>query len=348
MRLTFIGLVLLISSSYLFGQDTLRINEKQRRIQEYLEKYRYCQAGYYSCRGLGPLEGDSILYTSKSKDRIFELLKNEWLDEELELISINQLKEKLQKDIDFLKQIIGDTIKYPFAKEKRHEFEERLDSLSSIKDQPIKSNVYLMAHLNEIQKTLADQKVEDKIILISGSIKDARYLEVLKGALGDSLHYNQNAVRLALARMGDRPSLVDVLDRNRIELPYKPNNDKRGMYNPIRDYQERSPALLYLNTQESVLELSKWLSLTSSKYEVEAISHTGTYVPIANYAAEDLVNVILNPDFKKRFSSKYYSINSFNPSDLKFIKKWVQENYGKYKLDKNYLPLDWAGELSYE
>lgn len=346
MKILILYIVVYISSIQALAQVDSSVLVRQKEVLEYLDKYHFCQEGF-SCIEHSFLSGNPLDYNDESKDRLLLLLKNVWSLKELDSIGINKINNQLKNEIDFVEMIINDTLKYPFGKKKRLEFEQRHDSLVMVKSRKKGGNEYFNIKVKIAKEQLLNKKVANEIIIICGMLGDERYLKFLKKTSKSSIKYEQNIVSLALARNGIDRYYEYIISRYSIDLPHRANLDTKLRYNVLRDYQERASVFLYICSQQSIKELAKWLTLTNTKYQIEAISHSDTYIPIANYAAKDLIDIIKNEDFRSHFS-KGYSITSFTSADLRFIKKWLNKNFGNYNLDKTYLPRDLSGKLTYE
>jgi hypothetical protein len=331
--------VFLIHFSKLNAQDTLILQKGKLELNKYLERYRYCNLGLEDCKEPRNLLINELYYSNYAKQRLLELLRNDWAEEEKHSIAKALIKKDIQKSIQQLNLFLADSAKYFLSKKRKTFFIRHLDSLQSLVRMDLDSFPEFIQSINNQKIALTDLKVDDKIIFYVGMILDKGYLPALQEALESSEMYNVNIIKLAMARLGVDIFYQEILKKNSIELPYKPSylGKNRIATSILSDYQQRSSMLLYLCTQESIYELSNWLSLTGAEYQFEVISHSGVISSIADYAAESLSFMLLNEDFQQYFSNRSVSPPVQN-SDIEFIKNWMESNKGKYELNKTLFP----------
>lgn len=194
---------------------------------------------------------------------------------------------------------------------------------------------------DELKERLSNKKVSKHIVLTAGWLDDKRYIPVLKEALNKPEQYNQNIVKIALARFQIEPYYSQILNNNRIDI----DKDKR------RGVLDRKYGILtYLCTQESIYEASKTLFI-KRKYQYFSAPDSEP-IPY-NYEAFGIANFVDNLPypFKKEDGSTWYyskkkkmwiSPTPFMPSifgdkkDIIKLGEWFRENKGNYVLDREF------------
>jgi hypothetical protein len=156
-------------------------------------------------------------------------------------------------------------------------------------------------------------------------LDDSFFIPYLKNALNDSLHYDISALKLSLARLKAAPFHEELVKKH----SYKARNKKKLLPNDeLFLYQDARYALSFICSQESVLELSRWLkskTITRPLPDADDVK-----VPLVNFVIDDLRGIVLNEEFKNIFSSNEW--HTPKKESIESALKWLAKNYGKYEL----------------
>jgi hypothetical protein len=187
------------------------------------------------------------------------------------------------------------------------------DSISKAKDTYMRRRIFEESRLNE------------NIILLIGSLDDTDYVPTLKEAIKDKTNSNLD-IRLALARLKVEPYYSGILNE------FSVKNASKSTSGVSVSYKKIEYVLLYVATQESYSELMKWLDVPGM--ETDYSDETFKY-PIAGYLIDGLYYYFGGKDFKAIFNQPYYGFTSTTLQDIEITRKWVKDNKGKYKINRD-------------
>lgn len=177
-----------------------------------------------------------------------------------------------------------------------------------------KQDIKVYAGINDIIKTVAFLYMQEAIPILEQSLIDSNAC------------FNLPIVKLALARFGNKKFETDIIDT------LKPDFSKDG-YEWVDDFRLKGGFLSFINSQESVSQLSNWLDLTKTyDYAADRMKGKSAYL-IVGYIRE----IILNKEFHDIINGK--DLTGLEISDNKLInqcKNWMIRNKGKYQLNKGY------------
>ena len=175
-------------------------------------------------------------------------------------------------------------------------------------------------------------KVNDNIVYTVAFLDYQEAIPILSKALNDSIHYNKEAVQLALARFGNKEYQKNIIST----CIYNSSLDGR---NWERDYQAKSQKLIMIATQESIYQLNNWLDTTKT---IAFVAGGRSRKKLSNWVVMNLFDIIENKDFYDTawsFISKEDYPDEWNNNNLAvFCKKWLIENKGKYIINRNFYP----------
>jgi hypothetical protein len=249
-------------------------------------------------------------FNKQMKTRLIEVLANKWTEEELLTWA--------EKDIN------GDFYR-GYREEKAGELSKKLNKdynniIDSLKNQQI----------TEIKKRTKRYKIDDNLILSVAWLDMQEAVPVLTNALQNPQQYNNEKVRLSLARLRVEPYYSEALKYYSVK-----QKDQYGEFttNPISDYYQRSRRLLFICTPASIEVASQWLKSTK---KVNPLSEGNDLVPLANFAVIDLSEMILNEEFRKICNPEKFqeSAGAVKPKELEFCKKWILANKNKMMLNR--------------
>lgn len=288
---------------------------------------------FFSSRGLGYYTRP--YFTAASKELLVELLKNDWLTQEQKrTIAKKQVWQQIESTIKTSTEVARDTLTYRgFSKERRAGFKKRADSLQRLKNLNTDTIPAFQQAITRVLESIETRQVANELVYTAGMLDDERYIPVLKRALNDTVHFAQQAVKMALARYGIAPYSKDMLAVHRIkpEILKKGKSDSEAR---LYEYNEAGPSLLYLLSQESIKEYSKLLRLEHFK-RIDADDYSLYSVP--NNVLVGLNWVILNEDIQSYLASINLPDN-VKKEHIQWVIKWLDKNYGKYKLNRDYYP----------
>ena len=239
------------------------------------------------------------------RKRLLEVLSNKWTNDEIEA------------------WIQNDFAKYEFQRK----YEEELAKEIATKGQmPYKRALDSLQNIRraQVRKELEAKPVNPELILAAGWLDMQEAISILKKASKDQKHYNIETVELSLARLGVEPYRLNTIKKLTTPKPVS----KADL---VSDYYERARKLFFICSQESVYAATYWLF---KKEKVQPLDHDPILIPLANYAALDFSDLILNLDFQKVSNpDRYISAMSIKQADLEFIRNWILANKGKLKLN---------------
>lgn len=328
----FVLWLFLFSIAPSFAQD--KEDERMKQVAyESLVHYRYCKV--LGCENSKPYPNDipptRKWYNEASKSELLKLLENNWAEEEKQELAEKSVRKHLETEI---RNLTKSRENPELLLRHKKSLQKRLDSLTKITQ--IKADTFppYQQAVEKRKKELDNLKLEDQLIRIAGLLDDPRYIPVLRQAIGDSIHYDQHKVKLALARLGQEVYFREMLIHYSVDENYIKRN-KKSHSNLYGYYDSKSSGLIYLCTQESFKELAKFLNAergTLNRFDVDVLVY-----PIYKTAAADIFNKIKNDDLSSYLKREFpnhggYLESVLNDKHITFLQKWLKENYGRYEL----------------
>jgi len=298
--------------------------------------------------GIGLKLQIGMVFDNEMRDRLVQLLRNEYRKEELDTLVNIQINNNISLfENDAMKICKFDTMQI---------FKTTLDSfyidLNNKNQVQFSINMYKydVFKLLHLDTTTIFKQVFNKIVTIEeererenwltnvnynytsfailcGYINDERFIKPLVEALSKSSksdNFQQEKVLEALARMRVEPYYSDYIKKRTLSEE-QIMDEKNWLDFDIDDF------VYVLGTQEAFLELSKYL-LSNKPYQMEIIDyadHSEThYNPISLGAFYLIRDNIENKDIQ--------AIIGPNREDVEILLKplydWMQKNYGNYKI----------------
>jgi hypothetical protein len=306
-QVTKILFFLLLFSADAFAQDSLNPH-KQKQLAQIMENIR--KPGF---RAVDLFYFELRYFDTKKKNRLLEVLANKWTDEEL----IPFVKKYIDSDTAKQEQI---SIRAKeLAERKKMPYQKIKDSLTSIE-------------ISRVKERTKQLRINDFIILLVGWLDMQEAIPVLRSALNDGKLYNNELVRLALARLLVEPYYSEALKKYSSRGTLIINGIR--INDPIREYYEKAPKLIYIATQESIFAITDWFN---RKEKVSPESHDDRLFSVAIYPTQSFIYLIDNESFQKNFTKEKRAVflpSSITKSDIEFVKKWMLANKGKYEFDR--------------
>lgn len=328
-------LIFSIQTAAVAGQDADDIKRRQV-ILESLSHYNYCRV--LGCSNGLPYPNDIPLvrkyYNDSLKAKILFLLKDRWANNELENLALLSVEKQLALEIDLLSKSRENP---NLSSRQRKSLVKRLDSLMTIHNQPKDTVVKYQQAIKKKRQQISLLKTENHLIKIAGIVDDTVFSPVLERALKDTILYDQHTLKLALGRLGSPLHEKEMLKFYSYDGGFiHRNRDDHLVLSEY--YRNKSDGLLYLSTQASILELSKFLSVERKNYKHK--SHDVIDYPVYKVCVADLIGKIENPDFKeffkKQLPSSYGYIESvISERHIEFIESWFKTNYGSYIIKRD-------------
>ena len=247
--------------------------------------------------------------TDTLKKRLVYLLNKHWTKQELEDYINNDLIE--HKRVYEIEKIARE-----LAVNNDAIFKKNMDSLTQFWKLYIK---------NEMQRA-GVYEISNQLILTNAALRfnEAKYILNKAYKNKDTAFYDMSTVELALARMGNKTLEKKIIN----ECKYL---SQLNGFDWMETYQYVASKLFFINTQESMYAISKWLDAYKE------------YVPLADGDAtsqsastvlQRLRFFISNKDFQKLTSELEDFYSNFHNSELILkAKKWMKENRGEYILN---------------
>jgi len=290
----------------------------------------------------------SMIYDDEMRDRVVQLIRNEYRQDELDILvyrGINpDMRDVQRNEIEVMKTIGIDTMQV---------FRNSLDSLYAdleirneidlwkkrdrIYDHEILKQLHLdtttlFKHVyNNILESQREQLksyylsniIFDRRSLIDlcGYINDIRFVDNLLELFNTFTENEQESVQNALVRMRVEPFFCEYVNKRMLSMEEILNKVKQLDFS-INDFVN------VLGTQEAFLELSKYL-LSNKPYGLEIGDYSSIVIPVSQYAFYLLRDNILNNDFQKLFGGRQ---TANNPVLANKLYDWMQENYGQYQI----------------
>ncbi len=168
-------------------------------------------------------------------------------------------------------------------------------------------------------------KIPPNLVLTVGWLNLQSAKAFLKDtAMKDANHYPIWAVELALARLGEKKIRDRIISEDsKIILSQINDNSNVSFFNSFK-------RMTYLNTQESIYELHKWVD---TAYTIELYASGTELTYLSTEFLYSIKRAILNKEFHEIVRRiPHEGIES--TSDILLAKKWLIENKGKYQLNK--------------
>ena len=271
---------------------------------------------------------DNKNLTEKVKTKILSLLRNEWVQDELDLLIIERFnKETFRNSFEgqFWHVGVKDSI-IKISMDKRLFFDSAYhyvyDSLMALEKRQIKEKILNEPVSNELIALAAHINLKDAIPIFKIGLKSGNKI------------YDNEMLELALAKMGD-----DVLYKKILkEASY--NNELKDFDSSVnrddkawtKDFKRKFFKLSFLSTQESLFQLHDWLDTSKVSFLFGLPNGNKQLGSSSFLILIYLVRYFQNDEMLKA----YKNIDEFDDIKTKaFVlsfKKWMIENKGKFKV----------------
>jgi hypothetical protein len=294
-----------------------------------------------------------MVYDDEMRDRLVQLIRNEYQEWELDSLvnfyikeSIISNKKEAMKICKFdTLQIFKATLdsfyadlknknpedsilrKYEYVEKYKYEYDIfkvlQLDTTTIFKQ--AYNKIVEREREREREYFLKASYYNIYLVELCGYIGDKRFIEPLTEMLNRAeKDYQKGKIIEALARMREEPYYTDYIKHR--TLTTEQIKDEKWLNFKLDDF------VFVLRTQEAFLELSKYLlsNKPNSIIIADSEDHTESTIYPASYDAFYLIrDNIENNDLQEMMKGE----NSVsNPKVLKQVHDWMQKNYGKYKI----------------
>lgn len=280
---------------------------------------------FYAC---GRVPKASLMYDEYSRNRILQLLKNEFEEGELDSLVDMYSSYSARKDIRYGKY------RYTGKEDYKNEF---------LRDRNSEEYKQLVDSCIELCKPIQRER------LVNTYCFGLRYIIIIAGVI------ESEEIVAQLLLMYNAPKfekykrdIYIALVRQKAE-PFYSNYIKEGKYDESKDYDELLPYVDWgygnncvansTYSQEAILDLLPYLDSDKAGELVECSDDTQIPIPtpIKNDALRVIMYHIMNKDFWAKLGVedplKFSPPNDYlTPKRIKMIKKWIKSNYGKYQL----------------
>jgi hypothetical protein len=292
-----------------------------------------------------------MIYDDDMRNRLLQLLKNEYRPDELDTLVERGLAVALEAN----ERLALDICKFDTMRL----FKNSLDSFfNEIKNKQsnnrgyayfYKYNVFKLLKLDttiKFKEVLNNIRIKDRasyihdlknnnqdlsiIAELCGYIKDQRFIQPLIEALNKPNNFSRQVVIESLSRMKIEPYYSNLLKENTHTMA----EIQAGIYMDYRLFTE------VLRSQDSFLELSKYLKSNTECLIVadEDISHRRHGDELKFCILQSIYNNLENPDMKilvGNGTDKIYIPYNVSPEIETAVDKlynWMQKNHGNYKI----------------
>lgn len=339
---------LVLCASLLFEASLQAQNKEDERMRQVVHQslvhYRYCKV--VGCENGKPypsyITPTRIWFNEASRAELLRLLENQWTASEKQELAEKSVRKNLEIRLSNLAKSKENPELLPRFKKS---LQKQLDSLTKVSQmvRPDTFPPYQQAIEKRVQE-IEQLKLDDVLIYVAGFLDDTRYVPVLKNAIGDKIHYDQHTVKLALARLKVEPYHSEMLKHYEIDLNYikkvKKNHRQLSSY-----YDEKSSGLLYILSQESILEIGNFLPVELKVTDSRVLNTSDVgYSPISRRTFEDIASRLANKEILDYAKSNINELN-VNPTEFRisqeepidkkhitFLQRWLKANYGRYEL----------------
>lgn len=311
-------------------------------VYESLRHYWYCKV--IGCEKGKPYSNtipyNPKFYTDSSRIQLLKILNNEREQGESYRLAKLSIDKYIDSEIENLIQL-KDNLQ--LSQKQKKLTQDRLDSLIKIRE--LKSDT-IFAYQQSIKKRedeILHMRIDNLLILVAGLTNDRRYVPILLKAVLDTVHFDQITVKLVLARFNEEPFHNEMIAHNRFDQKYV--SGVKGDHFKLSEYfSQLSRNLLYISSQESFLELSKFLPTELRVTDRRALNmEDAGYSPVSRQAFESIVEKLNNKEIKEylnRYSKAFnifgkYNVPQETPIEKKhilFLKNWMQQNVNNYDI----------------
>jgi hypothetical protein len=288
-----------------------------------------------------------MIYDDKMRDRIVQLLLNQYQEDELDtLIKYDMADMVVAYEKDAMDRCKFDTLII---------FKNALDSLYTklINENEINLNkkynkiydyeifkalkldttiIFKQTYTEIVKKTRAKYQEyyltktyydHTYIAMLCGYINDKRFIKPLIKALDKPDNFQQKKVLEALVRMRVEPYYSDYVKKRTLTME-QIIDEKKWFDFEIDNF------VYVLGTQEAFLELSKYL-LSDCPYSWFSGEDGYTSIPVKAEAFDLICRNIENKELKELINNK----NIYDDTTITLsLYNWMQKNYGKYKIKR--------------
>lgn len=347
-----------ISAQNLPKEFEQRLNRYKNEAEEKLKTFRTSREGdlrydlsfcfldkeKHLLDSLGIKLDIGMVYDQSMRERIAQLLRNEFADEELD----GMIDRSLQFSNDQFWRTAMDSCRFDTLATFKHvydsitpiwkvtepekwfgEFKYRvfkymeLDTTGCFKYKyEIISNEYRKLFIDELKNESLFNL--DEIAMLAGYIGDTAFIEPLIAALENERNFTREWVLEALVRMKVEPYYTNYFNA----IPQEQNEIGSLRWFVIGEKMDDLANLL--RSQESFLKLSKYLFCTITVEYTSGLDKDFPGAEANEYAARLICRDILNEDLQKTFCNRKNQLN--RAIDYEKLYEWMQANYGNYQI----------------
>lgn len=280
-------------------------------------------------------------YNEASKNELLKVLENRRTDDEIKVLSEIKTRELFDQRILDLQRLQSNK---DLSERQKSKINAQLDTLRKIVATKDTTHPEYLAAIAVQRRAIEQLKVDNQMILVAGMLDDNRFIPVLKKAIGDSIHFDQLSVKLALARLKEEPFHSSMLNYYRVD-PNKIASLRSNHYSLHEYFRTISIGLVYIRSQESILELAKFLPVELKVTDPVAINSDDVgYSPVSRQAFEAITWNLNNQEVKDYIKANLNELNinaiqgqvsQESPISKKhtiWLENWLQKNFGKYEL----------------
>ena len=283
-----------------------------------------------------------MIYDQPMRERIAQLLRNEFAEEELQEMVQNIMKSSavylwretmnscrfdtlaIYKQVyDSITPIWKEVVPEKSAGDYKYRVYEylELDTTECFKNEYVKAKneeiKYWVNHLSTESKINLDE-----IATLAGYIGDTVFIEPLISALGNPQNFTRDKVIEALVRMKVNPFFTDYFNA----IPKKQNDIGALRWFEINRKIDNLANLI--RTQESFLKLSEYLHCTIAVDYINIGLESYEGETAQELAAKNISRSILNEEIQKTLCTWKTVIEG--KVDYERLYEWMQANYGNY------------------
>ena len=286
-----------------------------------------------------------MIYNDEMRDRIVQLMRNEYQEWELDTLVNRQISQNLRyyerQTMEICKidtfPIFRIAINNLYDSLEVQNTLDMFKKLNKIYDYEVFKSLQLDTATffkQAYNKMLEREREREREYYLTNPYYDYTYLAELCGYIGDK-RFIKPLIEMLGKPLEDHQKnrVLEALVRLRVEPYYSDYIKERTLTREqIMDEKKRlnfsfDDFVYVLRTQEAFLELSKYL-LSNKPYQLSIADDYVDITPVSQYAFYLMRNNIENEDIQKIIGPYREDFEVL----LKPLYDWMQENYGKYKI----------------
>lgn len=285
-----------------------------------------------------------MVYDQPMRERIAQLLRNEFAEEELK----GMIDRRMETAKDHFWRTAMDSCRFDTLTSYKQvydsitpiwkvaepekwfgEYKYRTCKYMKLDTTEYFLNKYEIVYSEYRKKRIDELKNEsitklDEIAMLAGYIGDTAFIKPLISALDNPRNFTHDRVLEALVRMKVEPYYTDYFNA----IPQEQNEIGALRWFVIGEKMDDLANLL--RSQESFLKLSEYLFCTITVEYTSGLDRDFPGAEANEYAARLICRDILNEDLQKTLCQRKLVINRVVDYDKLY--EWMQLNYGKYQI----------------